>query len=346
MAESNVVRQRAPVAVAGPQRPVAAAASRPVAVTNAASVVGGARLGPLVGRSPQMQELFALIRRASPTTATVLISGETGTGKELVAGILHTMGSRSRRPFVAVNCGAVSAHLAESEIFGHERGSFTGADRMHAGYFEQANGGTLFLDEVAECPLEQQVKLLRTLEGGELTRIGGAQPIAVDVRVVAGTNVCAAEAVAAGRLRPDLFYRLNVFPLHLPPLRERDGDAELLAEYFLARLNAVDGTSKEMSPGFRAAIRRYPWPGNVRELRNVMERAFILADRVIAAELGPVAAPRSHPVKGIGSSLADMERSFVLDTLDHCAGDRKRTAAVLDITPRALASRLTGYAAS
>jgi len=307
------------------------------------------RLGAIVGRSPAMQDVYRLIGRGARTNATVLITGETGTGKELVASAIHTLSRRNRERFVAVNCGAVSAHVAESELFGHERGSFTGADRMHKGYFEQAHGGTLFLDEIAETPADLQVKLLRALESGVISRVGGAESIPVDLRFVAATNRHVADALALGKLREDLFYRLNVFPIHVPPLRERDGDAELLADHFLATLNAAEGTAKELTPAFRERLRRHPWPGNVRELKNVVERAFILADDVIDADLWPAATADGAASRGelpVGTSLAEMERTLILSAVERFDGNRNQAAALLKISVRTLGSRLAAYRAS
>jgi two-component system response regulator AtoC len=240
----------------------------------------------------------------------------------------------------------VSLHLAESELFGHERGSFTGADRIHKGYFEQAHGGTLFLDEIAETPADLQVKLLRTLESGVVTRVGGKESVNVDVRIVAATNRRVAEAVALGKLREDLFYRLNVFPIHVPPLRERNGDAEQLADHFLGTLNTAAGTTKELTPAFRQRLSQYHWPGNVRELKNVLERAFILADDDIGVDAWQVpAVDLSMPPAVVGVSIADMERALILSTLDRFDGNKKRTAAVLKIAVKTLCNRLNGYGA-
>src|SRR5512143_1103876 len=211
------------------------------------------RFGPLIGGSPPMQAVYDLIGRVAKTDASVLITGETGTGKEVVARTIHSQSRRSKEAFLPVNCGAISANLIESELFGHERGSFTGADRSHKGYFERAHRGTLFLDEITEMPFELQVKLLRVLETAAVIRIGGERPLPVDVRVIAATNRQPEEAVAQGKLREDLLYRLKVFPIPLPPLRERGDDVELLDEYFLGLLNKTEGTPKTFS---RVAMQR------------------------------------------------------------------------------------------
>ena len=200
-----------------------------------------------------MQQVYDLIARVAKTDATISITGETGTGKELVAQTVHEQSRRHKEPFLPINCGAVSPSLIESELFGHERGSFTGADRVHRGYFERANRGTLFLDEITEMPIELQVKLLRVLETATVNRIGGSELIKIDVRVIAATNRQPEEAVAEGKLREDLLYRLNVFPIELPPLRERGEDIELLAEHFLALLNKQEGTTKRFGPAAHRA---------------------------------------------------------------------------------------------
>src|SRR3569833_1912497 len=222
----------------------------------------------MLGASPVMQKLYNHISRVAPTEATVLRLGESGTGKELAAQTIHELSLRQKQPFLPVNCGAISPHLIESEIFGHEKGSFTGADRQHKGYFERASGGTLFLDEITEMPIELQVKLLRVLETGTFMRSGSNQEIETDVRVVAASNRDPEAAVSEGKLRLDLYHRLNVFPLRIPPLRERGTDVELLAQHFLEELNAAHGTAKVLSADGLACLSNYHWPGNVRELRN------------------------------------------------------------------------------
>ena len=255
------------------------------------------RFGTLVGASPRMQAVYDLVAKVAPTDVPVLVIGETGTGKELVAGTVHAMSRRREGPFVAVNCGAIAPDLIESELFGHERGSFTGAERPHRGYFEKADRGTLFLDEITEMSADLQVKLLRVLETGSVERIGGA-PARVDVRVVAATNRRPEQAVAEGRLREDLLYRLNAFPMVLPPLHERGDDVVLLAEDFLAALNrGSDGSPKAFTGAALARLRSHSWPGNVRELRNVVQRAFLLAPEDIdvdALPLGVRGGERRH----------------------------------------------------
>lgn len=234
--------------------------------------------GHLWGRSEPMQRLYRQISRVAVTSISVFITGESGTGKELVARSVHDLSRRRSRPFLAVNCGAISPNLIESEIFGHEKGSFTGADSQHQGFFERAHGGTLFLDEITEMPLELQVKLLRVLETGTFMRVGSTQLREADVRVIAATNRSPEQAVAQHRLREDLLYRLNVFPIELPPLRERSNDVGLLAEHFLQAVCQREGPVKRFSPRALQRLAAYRWPGNVRELRNVVQRAYVMAD--------------------------------------------------------------------
>ncbi|HEY6552421.1 MAG TPA: sigma-54 dependent transcriptional regulator, partial [Vicinamibacteria bacterium] len=306
------------------------------------------RFGPLVGASPPMQKVYDLIGRVARTDASILISGETGTGKELVAETIHRLSRRSKLPFLAVNCGALSSHLIETELFGHERGSFTGADRMHKGYFERAHGGTLFLDEITET-VDIQVRLLRALETAAVTRVGGTEPIKVDVRIVAATSRRVEEAVAGGQLREDLYYRLNVFPIHLPPLRERGDDIELLAENILAELNAAEGSGKRFTRACLDRLHRHTWPGNVRELQNVIRRAFILAEDDLGVDSLPLGVTEEVPaaslVTRVGTPIAEMERRFILATLDHCEGNKKKAAHLLKVSLKTLYNRLNEYQA-
>src|SRR6202789_3854125 len=243
------------------------------------------RFGLMLGNSPAMQTVYDQVGRVAPTAASVLLIGESGTGKEVAAQTLHELSLRRKHSFIGVNCGAISPNLIESEMFGHERGSFTGADRQHKGYFERANGGTLFLDEITEMPMELQVKLLRVLETSTVTRVGGTQLIASDVRVICATNREPEKAVADNKLREDLYHRLNVFPIRLPPLRDRDTDIEQLAQFFLEDLNRAEGTHKTFSRDALVRLYQYGWPGNVRELRNYVQRAFIMADDVIECDI-------------------------------------------------------------
>jgi DNA-binding NtrC family response regulator len=309
------------------------------------------RFGPLIGASAPMQEVYDLLSKVGPTEAGVLISGESGTGKELVAQAIHELSARKDEPFVAINCGAVSATMIESELFGHEKGSFTGAAKQHRGHFERASGGTLFLDEITEMPTDLQVKLLRVLETGDLLRIGGTEPIEVDCRVLAATNRDAAQAVQDGTLRDDLYYRLNVFMIRLPPLRERTGDVALLAEHLLDALNEAEGTRKRFTPDALAALARHDWPGNVRELRNAVHRAFIMGAEAIDATClpvdpvpaaGPATTATTAPPR-VGISLKDAERQLIVATLDQVDGDKKRAAEILGISLKTMYNRLKVY---
>jgi DNA-binding NtrC family response regulator len=304
--------------------------------------------GRMLGAAPVMQKLYSHIGRVAPTEATVLLLGESGTGKELAAQTIHELSLRQKRPFLPVNCGAISPQLIESEIFGHEKGSFTGADRQHKGYFERAHGGTLFLDEITEMPAELQVKLLRVLETGTFMRIGSTQEIETDVRVIAASNRDPEAAVAAGKLRLDLYHRLNVFPLRIPPLRERGTDIQLLAESFLQELNATHGTNKSLSPDGLSSLLNYHWPGNVRELRNYIQRAFILSDNTLdATALAPVLITQAQVgltlSVPVGTSLADADKKLIYATLDLCGGVKKRAADILGISLKTLYNRLEEY---
>jgi len=306
------------------------------------------RFGPIIGGSASMQRVYDLITRVGPTRSTVLVTGETGVGKELVARMVHELSSRSGGSFVAINCGAVPGSLIESELFGHERGSFTGAERRREGILRQADGGTLFLDEITEMPIELQVKLLRVLETGTFTPVGSDQAVHTDLRVIAATNRDPEKAVEDGKLRHDLLYRLNVFPIEVPGLRERPEDIELLATHFLAELNGSSGTSKRLSDAAVERLRTHPWPGNVRELKNAIERAYILAGEVIEPGHVPLKDGRL-PYEGpllrvsIGSSLEDAERRLILATLDHTRGQKRSAARVLGISVKTLYNRLKAY---
>jgi DNA-binding NtrC family response regulator len=309
------------------------------------------RFGLLVGASPAMQEVYRLVEKVATTDATVFITGESGTGKELVAETVRRLSRRSSRPFLPLNCGAVSANLIESELFGHERGSFTGADRRHIGHFERAHGGTLFLDEITEMPIELQVKLLRALENRQILRVGGTKPVDVDVRVIAASNRDPREAMRDGRLREDLYYRLRVFPIHLPPLREREGDIEMLARHFLAELNQRSDTQKKIADETIELLQRHSWPGNVRELKNVVQRAYILAEDRVTADCLPreVRLGEENAVAGpylqvrIGTTLADVERRLILATLDDLGGKKKEAAQTLGVSLKTLYNRLKAY---
>src|SRR5688500_14706448 len=307
------------------------------------------RFGHLLGSSPPMQKLYDQLGRVAPTSATVLLMGESGTGKELAAQTCHEMSRRKRAPFLPLNCGAVSPQLIESELFGHEKGSFTGADRQHKGYFERVHGSTLFLDEITEMPQELQVKLLRVLETGTFMRVGTTTPIAADVRLIAATNRIPEQAVAEGKLREDLYHRLNVFPIAMPPLRERGNDIELLAQHFLDHLNKQESGSKSFAPATLAALYAHAWPGNVRELKNYVQRAFILADDVIEADLAPasVTAPESASLLTVrvGSTLEEVSRRLIEATLAEC-GSKRKAADMLGISLKTLYNRLAAYKAN
>jgi two-component system, NtrC family, response regulator AtoC len=304
------------------------------------------RFGHILGSSTPMQKLYDQLGRVAPTSATVLLVGESGTGKELAAQTIHDLSRRKKSPFLPLNCGAVSPQLIESELFGHEKGSFTGADRQHKGYFERAHGGTLFLDEITEMPQELQVKLLRVLETGSFTRVGTTQPISADVRLIAATNRNPEAAVADGKLREDLYHRLNVFPLAMPPLRDRGSDIELLAQHFLEVLNKQESVSKSFAPATVAALYAHSWPGNVRELKNYVQRASILADDVIGADLAPaaVAAPETAPLLTVrvGSTLDEVSRRLIEATLAEC-GSKRKAADMLGISLKTLYNRLAVY---
>ncbi len=304
-----------------------------------------------LGNSPAMKRVYELIARVAPTEATVVLTGASGTGKELAAHSLYHLSRRGDESFLAWNCGAVSPNLIDSELFGHEVGSFSGASKLHRGYFERADKGTLFLDEITEMPIELQVKLLRVLETGSFLRVGGTREIQADVRVIAATNRNPQAAVEEGKLREDLFYRLSAFTIEMPPLIERGDDIEILACYFLSNLNRREGTSKWLSREALERIRGYHWPGNVRELKNALERAFIIADAEILPTFLPAgmwakldeAEPQSDLQFQLGTHLAEIERCAILNTLERCHGNKNKTAEVLGMKLRTLYSRVSAY---
>jgi two-component system response regulator AtoC len=322
------------------------------------------RFGHLVGTSASMANVYEQIARVSVTSVTVFVTGESGTGKELVARTVHDLSRRRAKPFLAVNCGAISPNLIESEIFGHEKGSFTGAERQHQGFFERAHGGTLFLDEITEMPLELQVKLLRVLETGTFMRVGSTTPQETDVRVVAAANRDPAQAVLQGRFREDLHYRLNVFPIELPPLRERLDDLPLLVSHFLQEIGQREGSAKRATPAALDRLAQYRWPGNVRELRNVLQRAWVMST---GPEITEQWLPRNVPLTGgmgaqagagtvaaspagdgtievvVGTPLAAVERQVILATLNHYGHHKERTAAALGVSLKTLYNRLKDY---
>ena len=323
--------------------------------------------GLLYGACQPMRDLFHGLDRLARSTAPVMILGESGSGKELVATTLHHLSPRKDRPFIAVNCGAIPENLIESELFGHERGSFTGAARTHRGCFERADGGTLFLDEVTEMPVEMQVRLLRVLETGRFTRVGGDQEIGADVRVLAASNRDLRQAVASGKLREDLMYRLCVIPVNVPPLRDRGDDAVLLAEMFLGELNEEQGEQKTLSAEGRRRIVEHTWPGNVRELKNVIHRAFVLSDEEVQIDISTFSAlgrdrgedcgtaatgsAMSTPAMSdssvlrisVGMSLDEVERTLITATLQAVGGSKTEAARLLGISLKTMYNRLHAY---
>ena len=311
----------------------------------------GAGLAAIVGRSPRMREAFKLVEAVAASDASVIVTGESGTGKELVARAIHDLGRRAGGPFVAVNVAAIPEGLAESELFGHEKGAFSGAVAARPGCFELADAGTLFLDEVTEMPAALQTKLLRVLEGGRLRRVGGTREMRFDVRVVAATNRDPLPAVESGVLRRDLFYRLNVFTVPLPPLREREGDVPLLAQHFVRQFNAKHGTRVEgIGPEAERVMRGYGWPGNVRELRNVIERAVILARTgwIEAHHLPPflpgaAAAGDDGIVIPAGATAAEAERVLILETLKRVGNNKAEAARHLGMDVKTIRNKLKAY---
>ena len=303
----------------------------------------------LIAQSPAMHTVLDLVERVAPTDATLLIQGESGTGKEVIAKAVHHASARAARPFVAVNCGAVPETLLESELFGYMRGAFTGAAVNKLGLFEEADGGTLFLDEIAEMPAALQVKLLRTLQSGEVRRLGATQPATIDVRVIAATHGDLAALIGQGTFREDLFYRLNVIQIVLPPLRDRREDIPALAEHFLARSAGKLGRSLRLSPEALERLLRYPWPGNVRELENAIERAAILArgDAVEPDDLPPhvTAGIQLGPSPALPRqiSLADAERAHILQTLERFGRNHSGAAEALGIGRTTLWRKLKEY---
>jgi DNA-binding NtrC family response regulator len=305
------------------------------------------RFGDLIGQSDEMKSIYGMIEAAAPTSASILIVGESGTGKELVARAIHDKSSRAKGPFVAINCAAFPREILENELFGHEKGAFTGAINEKQGCFELADGGTLFLDEVAEMEPDIQVKFLRALEQRSFRRLGGKKEISVDIRVVSATNKQINKAIDEGKLREDLFHRLAVIPLFLPPLRERRGDVRLLAESFLRRFAEENGKKhlKTFAPEALEFINAYRWPGNVRELKNAVERAVIFArgDAVTLMDLRAHELIMSEDREiriPVGTSLQQVERTLVLKTFSFADGDHHRAATMLGIEEEELRNRL------
>jgi two-component system response regulator HydG len=305
-----------------------------------------AGLDGMLGTSPAMQQVYKVVAQVAPARATVLITGESGTGKGELAKAIHARSPRSAKPFVTLHCAALAESLLESELFGHERGSFTGADKRRAGRFEQANGGTLFLDEIGEIPASVQVKLLRVLQERTFERVGGNEPIKVDVRLVAATNRDLAAEVSEGRFREDLFYRLNVVHVDMPPLRARGNDLLALASHFLHRF--ADENAKSVHGFTDAALAKlaaHRWPGNVRELENAVERAVVLCEgEMIDAENLPIALPIGKgDVRIPGATMAEIEKHAILATLDAVGGSTTRAAEMLDISVRTIQYRMHEY---
>jgi DNA-binding NtrC family response regulator len=306
--------------------------------------------GNMVGRSERITKLYDLIEMVAPTTATVLIQGESGVGKELIARALHLRSPRAAGPMISLNCGAIPESLLESELFGFEKGAFTGADSMRQGKIEMADRGTLFLDEVGEMNPKTQIELLRVLESRELRRLGGAKTIIVDIRVIAATNKILSEEVAAGRFREDLFYRLNVVPIKVPPLRERTEDIPILINRFLHEFASSYGRKpKRLARDAAEGLMRHRWPGNVRELKNLMERLTVTVnDAVVREEDLPDeyrSANKALPVMSIpfGETLEKVEESVIRQTLAEVTSHRERAAAILGISPRTLHYKIRRY---
>ncbi len=304
----------------------------------------------IIGNSSQMRQLLDLVRQVGPTSGRVLIQGESGTGKELVARALHVRSERRDKPFVAINLAAIPESLVEAELFGHEKGAFTGADRRKPGRFEQADGGTLFLDEVGEMPLHLQPKILRAIQEREFYRVGGTDPVRVDVRILACTNRRLEDEVKAGRFREDLFYRLNVITLVIPPLRDRRDDVPLLAQAFVDKFNAVNHKSVQgITRDAMGVLSDYAWPGNVRELENVIERAVILctSGMIDRADLPDTCTGGGGTDAWIrirmGTPLDQIERLVIEETLKWTRGDKKLAAGVLNTSLRTIYRRLTEY---
>ncbi|HYZ85110.1 MAG TPA: sigma-54 dependent transcriptional regulator [Bryobacteraceae bacterium] len=313
----------------------------------------------LVGQSGAMQQVFSMVRQVAPSKAAVLITGESGTGKELVARAIHRLSPRSSGPFVAINCAAMPETLMESELFGHEKGAFTGAVERRAGCFELAQHGTLLLDELGEMPVATQAKLLRVLEDSRVRRLGGKQEILVDVRVIAATNKNVEDALRKGDIREDLYYRLNVFQIKLPPLRQREGDLPLLVEALIRDLNRKHGCKvTEAAPEVMDQLKRHNWPGNVRELRNVVERAVIIAGE---GPLTPSHLPRDFGITigskapaqdtyepdavrlPVGTTVGEAEKSLIMLTLQHTKNNKTRAAEILGISLKTLFNKLKEY---
>lgn len=316
--------------------------------------------GQIIGSSPQLQQVMAQVNKVAATAVTVLILGESGTGKELIARSVHNLSPRSDKPLVTLNCGAIPLPLVESELFGHEKGAFTDAKEVHQGVFEQADGGTLFLDEIGELPLEAQVKLLRALESRSITRVGGKKPISVDIRIVAATNRNLEEKVRQGVFRLDLLYRLNVFTIHVPPLRERRDDIPLLTDYFLAKYNKALGVN--VTGVTRQAIGKltqYEWPGNIRDLENALQSAMILSQNGLIDLAQLPMRIKGYPTSleaellesddeadAIRKTYSTAEKTLIEETLRRCDYSRTATAEALRISRKTLFNKMKKYGLS
>src|SRR5579862_412614 len=307
----------------------------------------------LIYRDPAMEKLVRLAEQVAPSEASVLITGESGTGKAVVARLIHRKSKRAKMPFISVNCAAIPENLLESELFGHEKGAFTGAVARRVGKFEEAHGGTLLLDEISEMHPRLQAKLLRAVQEREIDRVGGTQPIKVDIRLIATSNRDLEAEVRKGTFREDLYFRLNVVNLHVPPLRERPKDVEPLAEFFVkkyAELNAMP--ARRLSDELRLKLSQYPWRGNVRELENTMHRAVLLGTgNEISTEAVMLQSAKADASEGaaggkvglVGRTVADVERDLILETLQHCLGNRTHAANILGISIRTLRNKLQQY---
>ena len=308
----------------------------------------------VIGNSPLMHAIIDKLRQVAPTSATVLITGENGTGKELVAKALHVNSPRKNKPFVALNCAALAENILESELFGHVKGAFTGADRERKGWLEHANGGTLFLDEVGEMPPTTQVKLLRVLETGEIVRVGSNDTIKINVRLVSATNCDLNESIAAGSFRQDLYHRLKVVSIKMPPLRSRLEDIALLSDHFVKQFALEHGkTIKSLSPAVRKVFTTHPWPGNVRELRNTIDSMVVvdydgildvddLTDELQASSQPAIESSSDGP-RLLGKSLEEIEKYYIFESLKLTSGNRDEAARILGIAPRTLYRKLDGY---
>ncbi len=319
-------------------------------------------------RDPAMARVVQYADQIAPSEASVLITGESGTGKEVMAKYLHAKSRRAGRPFISINCAAIPEHLLESELFGHEKGAFTGAVARRIGKFEEANGGTLLLDEISEMEVRLQAKLLRAIQERLIDRVGGSNPVPVDIRILATSNRNLAEAVRDGRFREDLWFRLNVVNLKLPPLRERPADIATLSDYFVQKYSIANGLPpRRLSPEARAELLQAPWPGNVRELENTLHRAVLLSggdivgpeaiampdgtglsevvrSHVAASQAGTAHGGQQPAATLVGRTVADVERDLILTTLDHVLGNRTHAATILGISIRTLRNKLNQYA--